>query len=88
MACAYTRSVCVCSVHLKQSEKMVLVAGRDGGLQNMEILGIIMLRISDPEYGMVKVAIDNQEQRSVQFQVCVFTWCVCVVSNYSENVST
>ena len=60
------------SVHLKISEKLTLVAGRDGGLQNMEILGIVMLRISDPEFGRVRLAIDNHEQRQVQFQVCVW----------------
>lgn len=63
MGCVYF------SVHLRVSEKMTLVAGRDGGLQNMEILGLIMLRIADPEYGKVKVLLENNEKRSVQFQV-------------------
>ena len=53
------------------SEKLTLVAGRDGGLQNMEILGLIMLRIADPEYGKVKVCLENNEKRAVQFQVSV-----------------
>lgn len=51
------------------SEKLNLVAGRDGGLQNMEVLGIISLRISDPECGRVRVLLANNEKRSVQFQV-------------------
>ena len=57
------------SVHLHVSEKLSLVAGRDGGLQNMEILGLISLRISDPEYGKIRVLLTNNESRSVQFQV-------------------
>ena len=56
---------------MKVSEKLTLVAGRDGGLQNMEILGMIMLRITDPEMAKIRVALNNSEQRSVQFQVCV-----------------
>ena len=64
------------------SEKLTLVAGRDGGLQNMEILGLIMLRIADPEYGKVKVLLENSEKRAVQFQVSSALFyvlvCVCV----------
>ena len=59
------------SVHMRVSEKMTLVAGRDGGLQNMEVLGIIQLRISDSEFGKVVIAIDNHEDRNVLFQVCM-----------------
>ena len=51
------------------SEKLTLIAGRDGGVQNMEVLGIIMLRISDPEYGRIRVLLDNKESRPIQFQV-------------------
>lgn len=57
------------SVHLRMSEKLNLVAGRDGGLQNMEVLGIISLRISDPECGKIRLLLANNEKRSVQFQV-------------------
>ncbi len=60
-----------CSVHLRLSEKLTLLAGRDGGLQNMEVLGLISLRIADPEYGKIKMQLQNNETRSVQFQVSV-----------------
>ena len=46
-----------------------MVAGRDGGLQNMEVLGMVMLRITDPEVAKVRINMDNREDRSVQFQV-------------------
>ena len=51
-------------------EKVIVTAGRDGGLQNMEVLGTLQLKISDPQYGRILVVIDNQEDRSLQFQVC------------------
>ena len=36
----------------------------------MEILGVVMLRISDPNFGCIRVAMDNRDDRSLQFQVC------------------
>jgi len=44
------------------------VAGRDGGLQNMEVLGVVMLRIADPNFGCIRIAVDNRDDRSLQFQ--------------------
>lgn len=35
----------------------------------MEILGIIMLRISDSDYGKIRVSLENKETRPIQFQV-------------------
>ena len=35
----------------------------------MEVLGMVMLRISDPALARVKVVLANNERRSVQFQV-------------------
>ncbi|XP_019851522.1 PREDICTED: coatomer subunit delta-like isoform X1 [Amphimedon queenslandica] len=56
-------------VHLKVSERLTVAAGRDGGLQNMEILGMITLKISDGEYGRINIGIKHdEEQRGVQFQ--------------------
>ncbi len=37
------------SVHAKLEEKITLVANRDGGLENMDISGMLSLRISDKE---------------------------------------
>ncbi len=71
------------SIHLRVSEKMTLVAGRDGGLQNMEIVGLIMLRIADPEYAKVKILLDNSEKRAVQFQV---GWFVCACTHVCMHV--
>ena len=37
----------------------------------MEVLGMAMLRITDPEVAKVRIAMENREDRSVQFQVRV-----------------
>ena len=57
------------SVHLMVQEKIVVTAGCDGGLQNMEVLGTLKLNISDPQYACMLVTIDNQDDQSLQFQV-------------------
>ena len=35
----------------------------------MEVLGTLQLKVSDPQYGRILIAIDNQDDRSLQFQV-------------------
>jgi hypothetical protein len=63
--------VCVCvSVHLKVTERLSLVAGRDGGLQSMELLGMVMLRITDQEFSKIRVLVDNKDQRTA---VCILS---------------
>lgn len=58
-----------CRVHLKIDEKIVLTAGRDGGLQNMEVRGLMLLRISEAEYGRITIAVDNDDKLGFQMQV-------------------
>ncbi|MCL4130776.1 UNVERIFIED_CONTAM: hypothetical protein GTU68_035659, partial [Idotea baltica] len=55
-------------VHITLAEDVSIRCGRDGGLQNMEIQGILKLRISDPEFGLIKVQVDNLENRPIQIQ--------------------
>lgn len=54
---------------MKIGERLTVVAGRDGGLQTMEILGMVTLRISDGEFGQIMIALDHKEERGIQFQV-------------------
>ncbi|EDO33668.1 predicted protein [Nematostella vectensis] len=56
------------SVHLKTEEKITLTAGRDGGLQNMEIRGIVLLRISDSQFAQIKLAVENNDDKGFQIQ--------------------
>ena len=57
------------SVHLKQEEKLTVRCGRDGGIENLEVHGMIMLRVKSEEYGRILIAVDNKESRNIQLQV-------------------
>lgn len=57
------------SVHMKIEEKITLTCGRDGGLQNMELHGMIMLRISDDKFGRIRLHVENEDKKGVQLQV-------------------
>ncbi|XP_077985489.1 coatomer subunit delta-like [Glandiceps talaboti] len=56
------------SVHVRVEEKITLTAGRDGGLQGMEIHGLALLRITDETYGKVRIGITNGDRKGVQLQ--------------------
>lgn len=47
---------------------MRLVANRDGGLEQMEIKGVLVLKISDPSAGKVRILVDAVEETSLQFK--------------------
>lgn len=55
-------------VHLKQEEKLSIRCGRDGGVESLEVLGMIMLRVKSEEFGRIVVAVDNKESRNIQLQ--------------------
>lgn len=57
------------SVHLRVEEKITLTCGRDGGLQNMEVLGMITLRVSDEKNGRIRLMVNNGDKKGVQLQV-------------------
>jgi len=54
---------------LKQEEKLTVRCGRDGGVEALEVLGMIMLRVKSEEYGRVIVAVNNKDSRNLQLQV-------------------
>ncbi|XP_054282555.1 coatomer subunit delta [Macrosteles quadrilineatus] len=55
-------------IHLRQEERLVLRVGRDGGVQNLELHGLVTLRISDEKYGRVRVILENKDTRGIQLQ--------------------
>lgn len=65
----YCLNVLVSSVHLKQEEKMSVVVGRDGGVQSLELYGLVTLRIADEKWARIRVLIDNKDTRGIQLQV-------------------
>ena len=54
---------------MKQEEKLTVRCGRDGGVESLEVHGMIMLRVKSEEYGRIVVAINNKETRNIQLQV-------------------
>ncbi|ELT87396.1 hypothetical protein CAPTEDRAFT_140383 [Capitella teleta] len=56
------------SVHIRTEEKICLTAGRDGGLQNLEIHGLVRLRISDDQFSRIAIAIANEDTKGIQLQ--------------------
>ena len=38
----------------------------------MELLGMVMLRITDQEFSKIRVLVDNKDQRGLQFQVYTY----------------
>ncbi|XP_055624433.1 coatomer subunit delta [Toxorhynchites rutilus septentrionalis] len=56
------------NVHLRLEDKIVVRVGRDGGLQNFELSGLLTLRVSDEKYGRIKIQLENTDQRGIQLQ--------------------
>ena len=56
-------------MHIKINERINIAADKDSGLQSMEVLGVMNLRISEGEFSKVSLAFANNEDRSIQFQV-------------------
>ncbi|KAJ8706088.1 hypothetical protein PYW07_010865 [Mythimna separata] len=55
-------------VHLRFEERLTLVAGRDGDVQNFELSGLLTLRISNEQYARIHVHVDNKDTRPLQLQ--------------------
>jgi len=82
--------VCVGRVHLRVEEKMTLTAGREGGLQNLEVHGIVTLKITNDKFGRIKVTFRNNDTKGVQLQVPLVTdYCFCfdTVGSVARTVS-
>ncbi|XP_038066027.1 coatomer subunit delta-like [Patiria miniata] len=56
------------SVHLRIEEKMAVTAGREGGLQTLDVHGLIALNITDKndQVGRIKVGIANNDDKGAQ----------------------
>ena len=75
-ACCSHLSDLVCapfarSVRLRLEEKINLTAGRDGGLQNLEVLGLLTLKITDDACSKIKIGVANNDTKGIQLQVGV-----------------
>lgn len=70
------------SVHLRVEEKISLTCGRDGGLQNMEVLGMITLKVTDEKNGRISILLNNNDKKGAQLQVCETQHCM----SWSQHV--
>ncbi|XP_045507921.1 coatomer subunit delta [Colias croceus] len=55
-------------IHLRFEERLNLVAGRDGDIQNFELSGLLTLRITNEQFGRIHVHLNNQDTRPLQLQ--------------------
>lgn len=55
-------------VHLKSEEKLLVRLGRDGGVQQFELSGLITLHIGNEKWSRIRVLLENQYMRGVQLQ--------------------
>lgn len=55
-------------VNVEIEEKMNMTAGRDGGLQNLEISGLMTLRVSDENCGRIKLKLQSTNNKNIQLQ--------------------
>lgn len=62
---------------MRVEEKITLTCGRDGGLQNMEVVGMITLGVSDEKNGRIRLKVNNNDKRGVQLQVNLFVFSKC-----------
>lgn len=58
----------ITSVHILIDEKIVVSATRDGGLNNMEIKGDMMLRISDPSKAHIRIQSKLYDGEGIQYK--------------------
>ncbi|KAF8925210.1 Adaptor complexes medium subunit family-domain-containing protein [Dissophora ornata] len=56
------------NVHVHIEEKITMVANRDGGLDNMEVKGDLMLRVSDPSRTKISLSLTHLEDSNIQFK--------------------
>ena len=56
-------------MHIKVEEKVSLTCGKDGGVQNLEVLGVLYVRTASEDDGRIRIAVKNNDSRNLQLQV-------------------
>lgn len=55
-------------IHLRLEDKVTVRVGRDGGLQQFELSGLLTLRISNEKFGRIKIHLENNDNIGIQLQ--------------------
>merc|ERR1719195_1779909 len=72
------------AVHVTLEEKIMLTAGRDGGLQSMELVGMLTLRVAEDNVGRVRLALENTELELNDVTIAIPLPHGCGTPNISE----
>lgn len=56
------------SVHVDIEERISVTANKDGGLESMEVRGVLTLKISDPAHARISIGLRASEDPSIQFK--------------------
>jgi len=56
------------AVHVSLEEKILMTVGRDGGLQGLEVLGFLTLRVADETFGRIRLELQNTTNKAIQLQ--------------------
>lgn len=56
------------SVHINIEESVSVTANKDGGLEQMEVKGVLTLKISDPSNARISLAVKANDDSSIQFK--------------------
>jgi len=56
------------AVHVALEEKIMMTVGRDGGLQGLEVLGFLTLRVADESLGRIRLELQNTTNKAIQLQ--------------------
>lgn len=54
---------------MKIDEKISLTCGKDGGVQNLEVLGVLSVNIASEDMAKIRIALRNDDNRALQLQV-------------------
>lgn len=56
---------------MQASEKMSVTASRDGGLEGLEVHGMLQLRVANQDDGFIRIHVQNNDDKGAQLQVIV-----------------
>lgn len=56
------------NVSIRVDEKINLTCGKDGGVQNLEVLGVLYVNIASEDEGRIRIALKNTDSRNLQLQ--------------------
>ncbi|KAF7721910.1 hypothetical protein EC973_003949 [Apophysomyces ossiformis] len=55
-------------VHIDIEERISLAANKDGGLEHMDVKGVLTLKVTDPSKARLRIAMKAAEDTSIQFK--------------------